>query len=650
MYAESFFLDALVYLATAVVTVPIAKRLGLGSVLGYLLGGILIGPFALGFVGAEGQDVLHFAEFGVVLMLFVIGLELEPARVWRMRGPILGLGGLQVLATSAALTGLAIWAGVEWRSALAIGLALSLSSTAIVLQTLDEKGLMHTAGGQSAFAVLLFQDIAVIPMLAAFPLLAVHAAPTGSEAATEHASVEHGSSWVAGLGPWEQVGAVLGAVVAIVVVGRYGLRPIFRAIAASGLREVFTAAALLLVIGIALLMTKVGLSPALGTFLAGVVLANSEFRHELESDIEPFKGLLLGLFFIAVGTSIDFELIGAELGTILGLVAGLVVVKLVVLHLLGRLFRLGLDQNLLFSFGLAQGGEFAFVLTSFALSAGVLSETLAGRVIAVVALSMALAPVLMLFDEKVLRPRTGTRESGPPRATDVEDQERRVVIAGYGRFGEIVGRVLSAGGVRATVLDVDSDQVDLLRRLGFEVFYGDATRHDLLAAAGAARAELLVVAVDDPERAASIVDTARKHFPHLRIFARTRGRVDAQEFMVRGVDDVYRETLDSALRMGSDALNALGTPAHQALRTTQAFRRHEEKLVRELAEHRHERQIVDLARRRIADVEATLEADARRHVEPKDAGWDTTSLARDFAARPDGDRPDGDRPDGDRRS
>ena len=626
MHAEGFFVQALIYLATAVVAVPVARRLGLGSVLGYLLGGVVIGPFVLGWIGSEGSDVLHFAEFGVVLMLFAIGLELEPARVWRMRGPILGLGGLQVLLTTAAIAGVAHLLGLEWKAAVAVGMALALSSTAIVLQTLTEKGQMRTAGGQSAFSVLLFQDMAVIPMLAALPLLAV--------AEVERATAEHSTTWVSDLSAGVQVAAVLGAVAIIVLIGRYALRPVFRAIAKSGLREIFTAGALLLVIGIALLMTKVGLSPALGTFLAGVVLANSEYRHELESNLEPFKGLLLGLFFIAVGTSIDFDLIAREPWTLLGLVAALVLIKLVILFLLARLFRLGTDQGLLFTFALAQGGEFAFVLVSFARQNGVLDATVAGRLVAVVALSMALTPLLMLFSEALLVPRLGTRRAAG-RDADVVEGEHRVVIAGFGRFGETVGRLLRAGGYGATVLDFDSDQVDLLRRMGMQVYYGDATRADLLEAAGAGRAELLVVAVDDPGRALRIVEMARREFPSLRILARAHGRLDAQELRALGVHHVYRETLDSALRVGRDALRSLGMPAYEAQRTAQAFRRHDEVALAELAVHRHEQHYVNLARRRIQDVEDILQADQRRRVEPKDAGWGIESLVEDYAVQQD---------------
>jgi monovalent cation:proton antiporter-2 (CPA2) family protein len=628
VHGEGFFYQAFVYLAAAVVSVPIAKRLGLGSVLGYLLAGVAIGPFVLGLIGDEGQDVMHFAEFGVVMMLFLIGLELQPALLWRMRGPILGLGGLQVALTTAALATVGIAVGLGWRPAVAVGMILALSSTAIVLQTLAEKGLMGTDGGRSAFSVLLFQDIAVIPMLALLPLLATtgggHAASAG----------DHGSTWVEGLPAWGQTLAVLAAVAVIVVGGRYLTRPAFRFIARTRLREIFTAAALMLVIGIALLMTKVGLSPALGTFLAGVVLATSEYRHELETDIDPFKGLLLGVFFIAVGASIDFRLIAASPGLIAGLVAALIGIKLVLLLLLGRAFRLGLDQNLLFAFALAQGGEFAFVLFSFAGQHHVLGPDLTAPLVAVVAVTMALTPVLLLVNEKLLQPRVGTRERDE-READEMDEAAPVIIAGYGRVGNIVGRMLTANGVEATVLDHDSDQVDLLRRFGQRVFYGDATRHDLLESAGAANAKVLIVAVDDHETVLKLVETARKHWPHLEIMARAVGRTEAYDLLDAGVDHVYRETFDSSLRIGVDALRALGHPAYDAHRRGRAFRRHDERMLRELAAHRGDRATyIREANRRREEMERVLADDvadpASRH---HDAGWDTDRLRADFGRR-----------------
>jgi len=629
MHGQGFFYQAFVYLAAAVISVPIAKRLGLGSVLGYLLAGMIIGPFGFGLIGAEGQDVMHFAEFGVVMMLFLIGLELDPALLWRMRLPILGLGGLQVGITATLIAGIGLAAGLAWQTAVAVGLILALSSTAIVLQTLDEKGLMRSDGGQSAFSVLLFQDIAVIPMLAILPLLALGGAAAGAERGAEAA--EH-ASFVQGLPGWAQTLAVLAAVAAIVVGGRYLMRPVFRFIARTRLREIFTAAALLLVIGIALLMEQVGLSPALGTFLAGVVLANSEYRHELEADIDPFKGLLLGVFFIAVGASVDFALIAARPALIAVLVGALVLLKFVILLALGRGFRMGLDQNLLFAFALAQGGEFAFVLFSFATQNAVLGADVANPLIAVVAISMALTPMLMLANEKLVQPRFGTRErEEDDREPDAIAEKNPVIIAGFGRFGSVVGRLLRANGVKATVLEYDSDHVELLRKLGLKVFYGDASRHDLLAAAGAEDARLIVLAIDDHERTLQLVRTIRKHFPHLQILTRANGRPQAYELLDEGVEEVYRETLDTSLRMGVDVLRRLGFRSYQAHRSARTFRRHDEESVRELAAMRHDRQqYLNVARQRIRDLEEILLDDIHGPAEDRDAGWDTESLREEF--------------------
>ena len=634
MYGQGFFYQAFVYLSAAVVAVPIAKRLGLGSVLGYLLAGMVIGPFGLGLIGEEGQDVMHFAEFGVVMMLFVIGLELRPRLLWRMRGPILGVGGLQVGLTTLVLGGAGMAVGLPWQTALAIGMTLALSSTAIVLQTLNEKGLMQTDGGQSAFAVLLFQDIAVIPILALMPLLAVSG--SGMDEAA-HATGGYGtdaavqaSTWVEGLPAWEQTLLVLLAVGSIVIGGRYLMRPVFRMIARTRLRELFTATALLLVIGIALLMTQVGLSPALGTFVAGVVLANSEYRHELESEIDPFKGLLLAVFFIAVGASVDFQLIQTEPQLILGILAVLMVVKFAVLFALGHGFRMGLDQNFLFAFALAQGGEFAFVLFSFATQNRVIPEDITAPLIAAVAVSMALTPVLMLVNEKLIQPRFGTRESTERRPDDIHS-ESAVIIAGFGRFGSIVGRFLRANGIQPTVLEYNSDRVELLRKLGLEVYYGDASRKDLLEAAGAERARLLVIALEEHERALSIVDTVQKHFPHLTILARAAGRPEAYELLDRGVEHVYRETLDTSLRTGVDVLRLLGRRAYTGHRSARLFRRHDEESVRDLGKMRHDRKAYfSEARERIKSLEELLLTEVDGPAEERDAGWDTESLHEEF--------------------
>ncbi len=623
MHGSGFFYHAFVYLSAAVISVPLAKRLGLGSVLGYLIAGVIIGPFALGLIGEEGKDLMHFAEFGVVMMLFLVGLELQPTLLWRLRGPILGLGGLQVGVTTALFVGIQLIVGLAWRPALAIGMILALSSTAIVLQSLKEKGLQQTDAGQRSFAVLLFQDMAVIPMLALMPLLATYPGGGAPPAA-------QGAQWLEEFSGWTQTLVVLGAVAGIVVGGRFIIRPAFRFIAKTGLREIFTAAALLLVIGITLLMTLVGLSPALGTFLAGVVLANSEYRHELETDIEPFKGLLLGLFFIAVGASIDFGLISAQPAVVGSIVLGLVAFKFGVLYLLGFFGKMGSDQRFLFAFTLAQGGEFAFVLFSFATQHGVLSRSMAEPLVAVVALSMALTPLLLLINEWLVQPRFGTKERAA-RAADPLDEDNPVIIAGYGRFGSIVGRLLTANGVSTTVLDVDSDHVELLRKLGFKVFYGDASRRDLLHAAGADQARLLVLAIDDQERELQIIHVVQKHFPQLQILARAGNRQHAYELLDAGVKHVYRETLDTALRAGTDALQMLGFRGYQALRAARTFRRHDEAALRELAGIRHDpKHYLRRVRQSIEELETLLRAELTAKPEQqRDAAWDTDCLRRE---------------------
>jgi len=623
MYGESLFIQAFIYLSAAVVSVPIAKRLGLGSVLGYLLAGMILGPFGLHLIGEEGQDVMHFAEFGVVMMLFLIGLELEPQLLWRLRKSILGLGGLQVVMTaSLGTTGLILF-GMPWTFALAIALSLALSSTALILQTLKEKGISKTDAGQSAFAVLLFQDIAVIPMLALLPLLATLPIITSGAGHESH-------TWVDGLPAILKTGVVLLSITAIVLAGRYLMRPVFRFIARARLREIFTAAALLLVIGIALIMTKIGLSPALGTFLAGVVLANSEYRHELEGNIEPFKGLLLGIFFIAVGASLDFNLILNDPGKILGLVALLVVTKMMILFSLGKIFKMGLDQNIIFTVALAQGGEFAFVLASFAVQNGVLPPELGNQMVAVVAVSMASTPLLMLLNEKLILPHFGTLET-EGREADKMEEENPVIIAGFRNFGSIVGRMLRANDVGTTVLEYDSDHVETLRKLGFKVFYGDASRTDLLAAAGAENAKFIIISIGEAEKTLEIVETVRQNFPHLKILARAIGRAHAYELMDLGVDHIYRDTLDTSLKMGVDALKMLGFRSHQAHRASQMFRRHDEDMMRDLAQLRHDQgAYLSSAKQAIFNLEQLLKLDLEDSGDDQDLGWDPRYVRKEI--------------------
>lgn len=626
---QGFLLSATIYLAAAVVAVPIAKRFGLGSVLGYLIAGVVIGPSVLGFVGAEGQDVMHAAEFGVVMMLFVIGLELEPALLWRLRGALLGLGGLQVLGTTVATGAAALAFGLPWQQALAVGLILALSSTAIVLQTMQEKGWMKTDAGQKSFAVLLFQDLAVIPILAVLPLLAL--APE-SAAVVADASADHTNpvAWAGHLPGWQRALVTLGAVAVIIGVGRSLVPALFRVIARARLRETFTAAVLLLVIGIAVLMQLVGLSPALGTFLGGVVLATSEFRHELESDIEPFKGLLLGLFFIAVGASIDFPLIGAQFAVVTALVLGLLAIKALVLWLLARGAKMSSEQGLLFALALAQGGEFCFVLLSFAEQNAVLPSRVSGLLVAAVALSMAATPLLLLFWERVIAPRA-VRVEGEARAMDMPDEEHSVIIVGFGDFGSCVGRLLNASGVETTVLDLDSDRVDVLRRLGLRVHYGDGAREDVMRSAGAERATLVILCLGDAEANLALAKSIRKHFPHLTILARAAGRLAAYELIESGVTNVYRESVDSAMRLGADALRMLGRRGHAAWRAAQHFRRRDEENMRRLAGVFRDRAThLSLAREAIADLEASMRADIVSGAVTDDTAWDAETLRREF--------------------
>lgn len=629
MHNEGFFFQAFVYLVAAVLSVPIAKRLGLGSVLGYLIAGILIGPFVLGFVGRDqSDDVMHFAEFGVVMMLFLVGLELQPALLWRLRVPILGLGGLQVVVTTGAIAAITAMFGFSWQMALAIGTILSMSSTAIVLQTLNEKGLSKTEAGQSSFSVLLFQDIAVIPILALLPLLAIKGGSSVSLVAANEAIFVAAQTTEA-LPPWQQALLVMVTVGGIIVGGRFLMRPVFRFIATTRLQEIFTATALLLVIGIALAMQKVGLSPALGTFVAGVVLAENEYRHELETDIEPFKGLLLGLFFISVGASINFNLIIQQPLLILGLVIGLAVVKFAVLFVLGRFFRLELSQSLLFACALAQGGEFAFVLFSFATQSNVLTPSVAGPLIAVVALSMMLTPLIMIVNDRLLQPRFAP--SALPREADtIDENENPVIIAGFGRFGQIAGRLLTANGFRSTILENNPGQIDLLRRFGSKVFYGDASRIDLLHAAGAQQAKLFIVAIDDREKALQIVDLVRKHFPHLKILARAIDRRHAYELLRRGVDVVARETFNSALEMGVEALKLLGVRSYKAHRVARTFRDHDEQALQEMAHVMGDETVLVARSRQLAkDLEQLLQSDNQDLTHEVDRAWDISALRKD---------------------
>ncbi|KPA21430.1 Glutathione-regulated potassium-efflux system protein KefC [Shimia sp. SK013] len=582
-----FLVLAFVFLAAGVVAVPIASRLGLGSVLGYLIAGVAISPI-LAALQVDVVAIQHFAEFGVVMMLFLVGLELEPKMLWQMRHRLLGLGGLQVGVTTALVMGVAMVFGLSWSVALACGLVLALSSTAIVLQTLNEKGLMKSDGGQASFSVLLFQDIAVIPMLALIPLLALpeladvgghvvagHGAESVAEAAHgETHGEDHGGghgmniNLVENLPAWQAALATIAAIAGVIMGGAYLTTPVFRFVEMANLRELFVATALLFVIGIALLMTLVGLSPALGTFLAGVVLANSEYRHELESDIDPFRGLLLGLFFMTVGAAVNFGLLFGSFGTFLGLTLGLMAIKSAVLFGLARIFKLKGGDKYLFGLGLAQAGEFGFVLLSFTVANNVLPPVVADQLLLVVALSMMLTPLLFIFHEKVILPRmAGETEQEP----DEIDETGQIIIAGHGRFGGVVNRMMRAAGYSTTVLDHSSVQLERLRRFGVKVFFGDATRPDLLHAAGLREARLLVVAIDQRDAATELVRHVRHEHPKLGIVARAVDRHHVYELYAAGATHIVRDTFDSAVRAGRSAYEELGMHAFDAEMLAQAF-------------------------------------------------------------------------------
>lgn len=595
---EGFLFQATIYLAAAVIAVPIASRLGLGSVLGYLAAGILIGPL-LGLVGSETKDLQHFAEFGVVVMLFLIGLELEPRALWDMRHKLLGLGGLQVALSTAALMGIAMAYGQTWNVSLAVGLTLALSSTAIVLQTLSEKNLMQTSGGRSVFSVLLTQDIAVIPILAFLPLLAIQSIggvmPDGSISLdAEEVDKAHGSedghhgpaaaeaafNFIESLPGWGVTLVTIGAIALIIIVGVFFTRPVFRFIHSANLREMYTAIALLIVVGISFLMILVGLSPALGAFLAGVVLASSEFRHELETDLEPFKGLLLGLFFITVGAGINFELLFADTIIILGMALLVILVKGLILFGLARAFKIRGRDQWLFALGLAQAGEFGFVLISFSVTTNVMPNTVAETLLLVIALSMLITPLLFILYEVISKRMEETH--GPIEPDDI-DEDGPVIIAGIGRFGQIVNRLIQASGFQTVVLDHNPETIAVMRRFGYKAFLGDPTRPDILRKAGLSDARVLVVALDDQKSALDLIAYARKQRPDLHIVSRAHDRTDVYRQYQAGSDDIVREMFDGSLRAGRYALENLGLSEFEAHEAERMFFDHDRMSVRELA-------------------------------------------------------------------
>jgi CPA2 family monovalent cation:H+ antiporter-2 len=628
---NEFLLLAFVFLVSGVIAVPVASRFGLGSVLGYLIAGIVISP-VLHALHVDVISIQHFAEFGVVMMLFLVGLELEPAMLWAMRAKLFGLGGLQVGVTTALVMLVAMMFGQPWPIALAIGLVLALSSTAIVLQTLNEKGLMKSDGGQAGFSVLLFQDIAVIPMLAFIPLLAmpelIDVAGDVTARGSHDTQVDHHGldlNIVAGLQGWQAALVTAGAIAAVILGGTYLTRPIFRFIAMAGLRELFVATALLFVIGIALLMMAVGLSPALGTFLAGVVLANSEYRHELESDIDPFRGLLLGLFFITVGAGINFGLLFGSFGIVIGMTLGLIALKFGVLLALAKLFKLTGSNKWLFSLSLAQAGEFGFVLLSFTVANQVIPQPVADQLLLVVALSMLLTPVLFIIYEKLIVPRFAGPDDQPP---DEVDEAGDIIIAGHGRYGGIVNRMLRAAGYSTTVLDYSASHLEVLRTFGFKIFYGDATRTDLLHAAGIHNAKLIVIAIDGREQINTLVRYVRKHHPELPVVVRAVDRQHVHDLYANGCHHIIRETFDSSVRTGRTAFELLGVHPFQAELLARKFTEDDRHILKEMAEvydpdiPNHENTAyIEKSRILMDEREAQIFGKGKVYSADSDAGW-----------------------------
>ncbi|KTC94406.1 monovalent cation:proton antiporter-2 (CPA2) family protein [Legionella erythra] len=590
--------NVFIFLASAALIVPLASRFKLGSVLGYLIIGALIGPYGFKLIGNPNQ-IMQFAEFGVIMMLFLIGLELEPATLWRLRKMIVGLGSLQVIVTSAILCLLGLLLGYPWQSSLAVSMALTLSSTALVIQMLEEKNLLKTAEGETSFAVLLFQDIAVIPILIIMPLLA---------SATTAATVPHEATLLALFPAWIHPIIVTSVIGAMIVAGHFFSSHLFFIVARTHLREVFTATSLALIVGITLLMEAVGVSPALGAFVAGVVLANSEYKRTLETDIQPFKGLLLGLFFISVGMSINFNLLGAQWHELLGAVGILIVIKAAVLLLLGWQFGLTLIQRIGFALALSQGGEFAFVLFKFAFHVNVINEQTANFYTLVVALSMATTPFIMLLYQRFIVPHYLSLVPQQPFDTIHEKQD--IILVGYGRFGQIVGRFLTGHGVKLTILEKDPEQIKLLRKFGYKGYFGDAARLDLLMNAGADKAKLLVIAVGNPDVSLEIVEMAKQSFPHLTIYARARNRSHAYQLHKAGVNYFKRETFDSSLTMAQEIMAFLGHSPETLRRKAKAFLQLDEASLKQSFEFfEKEAEMISYVRQVNGELERILKSD-----------------------------------------
>lgn len=574
-------INTLLFLGVAIIMVPLAKKLGLSSVIGYIFGGILIGPYVLKLTGNDVSDIMHASEFGVIMLLFLVGLELEPRKFWEMRKKILGLGLTQMVLTIVILFLIFIWVGWEVDKAFAIAMCFALSSTAIVLQTLQEKNNFKSLAGEASFSTLLFQDIAVIPILAVLPLIANHKATNNNEVQV----------LIQKLPEWLQAGTVIFGVAILILLGKYVFVPFLRYVSKSGMNELLTASSLFLVIGVSELMVSIGLSPALGAFLAGVMLANSEFKHELEAQINPFKGLLLAVFFVSVGSTINFNIILEDTAFILSTVVIVLIVKFVVLFSIARFFKMNTPQGLFYAFALSQVGEFAFVLINYASDLYLVDPKLNAQMMAVTAITMCITPFLLIINDKIITPRFIKEVPKEDEEFDIHENnitQKKIIIVGFGHFGSTVGRLLKANKTMATVLDRDSDRVKLLRNYGFKVYYGDATKIPTLRAAGIENAEILVLCLDAPEDNKFIADVVLEHYPHVKIFVRAKNRIDAYNFLNSGVKNIYRETLGTAVDMAVDVLHETGMRKYAARRLGQRFMAIDKASIRKLSKSRED--------------------------------------------------------------
>ncbi|MBV8326451.1 monovalent cation:proton antiporter-2 (CPA2) family protein [Chryseobacterium sp.] len=614
---SSLAMNTLIFLGVAIIMVPLARKLGLSSVIGYILGGIIIGPYVLKLTGHNVDDIMHASEFGVIMLLFLVGLELEPRKFWEMRKKIMGLGAVQMLLTISLL--FLVFTSVGWRvdTAISVAMCFALSSTAIVLQTLQEKNNFNTTAGEVSFSTLLFQDISVIPILAILPIIANYK--------TKHHDNEI-QVLIQKLPEWLQAGTVIMGVALLILLGRYVFVPFLRYVSKAGMTELLTASSLFLVIGVSELMVVIGLSPALGAFLAGVMLANSEFRHELEAQINPFKGLLLAVFFVSVGSTINFNIIQQDPLFIFSTVFTVLIVKFVVLYIIGKFFKIDTPQSLFYAFALSQVGEFAFVLINYASDLYLLNPKLNAQLMAVTAITMCITPVLLILNDRFITPKfikEIPEEEHDFNILDSDVVQKKIIIVGFGHFGSTVGRLLKANKISATVLDRDSDRVKLLRSYGFKVYYGDATRIPILRAAGIEDAEILVLCLDDPDDNMFIAELVREHYPDVKIFVRAKNRIDAYEYLNNGINNIYRETLGTAVDMAVDVLHETGMRKYAARRLGQRFMAIDKASIRRLAKIKEEDDIALFTTKEILQREEELLAYDNLNFDHKN--WDSSS-------------------------